>query len=121
MTRKRELVLKIVQEKNTHLTAEEVLAFARRQMPSIARATVYNNLNALTETGKLRRVKIAGEPDRYDPVLKPHDHLICDRCGGIVDVDLGNLLPEFCQKSGEPITGYELVLHNLCPACRKQR
>jgi len=120
MTRQRALIYEIVKSSAGHLTAEEIFAAAHGMMPSMVRATVYNNLNALTEQGLIRRVRAAGEPDRYDRNLAEHDHLICERCGAISDITIGDLKQELSDRAGIEITGYELNLHYICPACRKK-
>lgn len=117
MTKQRELICRIVQNTDRHLTAEEIFVLAREQMPSIVRATVYNNLSFLTENGMLRRIRIYGGPDRYDRVLAPHEHLICDRCGRLTDLTVGDLINMLKKKTGLEITGYELNLHYICPEC----
>ena len=76
MTKQRELILAIVRDNPSHLTAEDVFDLARQQMPTIVRATVYNNLNYLSENGLIRRVRMHGGPDRFDGVLEPHEHLV---------------------------------------------
>lgn len=120
MTKQRALIYQIVKESSRHLTAEEIFALALAKMPSIVRATVYNNLNALTEQGLIRRVKAFGQPDRYDRNLSEHDHLICEGCGKISDITIGDLKQELSERAGIEITGYELNLHYLCPACRSR-
>ena len=119
MTKQRTLIYQIMMKSTGHLTAEEIFALAKAEMPSIVRATVYNNLNALTEQGLIRRVKAFGQPDHYDRNLSAHDHLICEGCGKISDVTVGDLKKELSERAGIEITGYELNLHYLCPACRK--
>ena len=120
MTRQRSLVYEIVCGSSSHPTAEEVFAAARERMPSIARATIYNNLNALAEQGAIRRVKVFGRPDCFDRSAPKHDHLICDRCGKLSDAALGDLINELSAKAGTELTGYELSLHYICPSCRSR-
>ena len=119
MTRQRTLIYQIIQDSMTHLSAEEVFDLAKQEMPTIVRATVYNNLNALTEQGLIRRVIINGKPDLYDKTLKAHDHLICDGCGKITDINLGNVLQILRDRTGLPITSYDLNIHYLCDECGK--
>ncbi len=118
MTRQRQLVLDIVNSSCIHPTAEQIFFMAKETMPSIVMATVYNNINALTEQGLIRRVSVHGEPDRYDNIHIEHEHLKCDRCGDICDVFMGNMLDELRKKSGINITSYELNMHYICDTCR---
>ncbi len=91
---------------------------AKEKMPKMVIATVYNNINALTSMGAIRRVTVHGEPDRYDNVRIPHEHLKCDKCGMICDVLMGNMLDELREKTGINITSYELNMHYICDKCR---
>jgi Fe2+ or Zn2+ uptake regulation protein len=69
-----------------HLTAEEVFRAARREIPELARATVYNALAELVRVGLLQTVEGLGAV-RYDPNLDPdHHHFHCLRCGRLYDV-----------------------------------
>ena len=56
-TKQRTLILDIVKNTNDHLSADEIYILARKQMPGIALATVYNNLNALYNSGKIGKIK----------------------------------------------------------------
>jgi Fe2+ or Zn2+ uptake regulation protein len=118
MTRQRALVLKIIRGSDSHLSAEEIYTVAKKQLPSIVRATVYNNLNALCEQGIVRRIKLSGCPDRYDRNLINHEHLVCDRCGELSDISLGDLKADLRSRTGLDITGYELNIRYICPKCR---
>lgn len=118
MSRQREIIYRIVAESPDHLTAEEIYLKARESLPSIVLATVYNNLNALTGLRLIRRVRVFGEPDRFDGTLQPHDHLVCDRCGKLADIELGDLLDDLEGRSGVDISSYELNIHYVCDECK---
>ena len=120
MTKQREIVLETVRNSDRHLTAEEVFERARVSMPRIVRATVYNNLNYLTEHGMIRRVRVYREPDRFDRVMEKHDHMICDRCGRMTDIKLGDVDSVLAEKTGVDITSYELCVHYICDECREK-
>lgn len=119
MTRYRQAILSCLRRTEEHLTAEQIFLLVKQEEPGIALATVYNNLNRLCQTGEIRRVSVAGQTDRYDRTVKPHGHLICDRCGSITDAVLPELLPELERQLHTRLSAYELNLHYLCPDCRR--
>lgn len=121
MTKQRKLIVSIIQQSEKHLSAEEIYSIAKEQMPSMVLATVYNNLNALTEQNIIRRVSIQGHRAYYDKNVQPHDHIVCDCCGEIFDVSVGNLAPILESRCGMPILSYELNLHYICARCRDAR
>ena len=74
-SRQRELVLQQVEQLCTHPTAEEVYQQAVKECPNLSLGTVYRNLNSLVEAGRVRRVSIPGQPDRFDHSLRWHGQL----------------------------------------------
>ena len=94
-TKQREQVFSVLLDKRDHPTAEEIYARARRQMPSISLATVYNCLETLTESGLIRAVNFEREPTRYCPNLTQHAHFYCKATGEVIDIELNeNILSE---------------------------
>ncbi len=119
MTRQRELIYRIVTAAPEHRTAEEIYDLAREEIPSLARGTVYRNLGLLVQAGQIRKLEMDGAPARYDRDPLTHPHLICQRCGRVEDLTMPEaLLAPLAEDLGEPITGYELKLYHICPACR---
>lgn len=116
MTAKGEAILNIINNSYDHLTAEEVFFKVKKIFPSIVMATVYNNLNALSAEGKIRRIKGIGSCDRFDKII-PHDHCVCAYCGGIIDLDLPSFTPEIEKALGKRIKGYRLNIDYICDKC----
>lgn len=119
LTKYAKKILEIVDSSRSHLTAEQIFAQLRVTYPTVVLATVYNNLNRLWEEDRIRKISVEGMPDRYDRIVR-HDHLVCRKCGRLLDVDLGDLTAQLEQKAGIPILSYDLKLVYLCDACRKQ-
>ncbi len=120
MTKNQMLILDIIRAAPRHFTAEQIFMAAREKKPGIAMATVYNSLSALVAEGQISRLHILGQADRYDRETKSHAHLVCKQCGAIADRDFTAFLSELEGRIGLPISSYELNIHCLCKACRKQ-
>lgn len=119
-TKQRELILTAIRETDAHPTADELFQSIRPQMPMISLATVYRNLNYLANEGVIRKLEMPGMPDRFDRRIEPHDHLVCDACGRVLDLDLPcDLSDEIARAAGTKISGYSLVARGLCPRCRE--
>ena len=118
-TKQRQLILEAVRATNSHPTADELFQMIRRELPTISLATVYRNLNFLSEIGEIRKLAMPGMPDRFDWRMDPHDHMVCDTCGQVVDFvlphDLGQEIASAC---GAQVDGYTLVAHGTCAHCR---
>ena len=117
-TKQRQLILEAVRATNSHPTADELFQMIRRKLPTISLATVYRNLNFLSEIGEIRKLAMPGMPDRFDWRMDPHDHMVCDTCGQVVDFvlphDLGQEIASAC---GAQVDGYTLVAHGTCAHC----
>lgn len=120
MTKYAKKILEIVETSRSHLTAEQVFAELRKTYPQVVLATVYNNLNRLWQEDRIRKVSVEGMPDRYDRIAR-HDHLVCKKCGKLLDVNLADLTDLLEKQVGVPILAYDLKMMYLCEACRKQQ
>jgi Fur family transcriptional regulator, stress-responsive regulator len=116
----RRVVAEVLAGDHVHFTAEEVHDLARRRLPEISRATVYNTLNELVDMGEVLEVDVVDGPKRYDPnVAEEHDHLVCESCHAIRDVPRVRRPPTIPDdaRSGYVVRGVEVTYRGLCPAC----
>lgn len=120
MTKYPKQILQIIQTSRDHLTAEQIFQELKQVYPAVVRATVYNNLHKLWESGAIRKVVLEGQPDRYDR-LERHDHLVCKECGRLSDVTLSDLTQQLEKQLGMPILSYDLKMTYLCEACRSKQ
>ena len=121
LTPQRQAVLQEIRAREDHPTAGEVFAGARRRLPSISFATVYNSLRYLKQAGLIREISFGDGASRYDREIDRHDHAICTCCGKLVDFDLpqtGDLLRLAARKSRFKPESVHLTLRGVCPDCR---
>ena len=120
LTRQRKVVLDVVRAGDTHPTAAEVFAAARRRLPAISFATVYNSLRYLKDAGLVREIAFGNGASRYDRETDRHDHAICSACGKLVDFDLPgtvSLMRSAARTSRFKPQSVHLTLVGLCPKC----
>jgi Fur family peroxide stress response transcriptional regulator len=121
LTPQREAVLRVVNDSEDHLTANEIYEAARRLLPSISFATVYNSLKYLKEAGLLREITFGKASSRYDRETERHDHAICSCCGKLVDFDLdetAQLMRAAARRSRFKPESVHLTLVGVCPGCQ---
>jgi len=108
ITKQRELIFGILMTDRNHPTAEDVYHRAKKELPGISLATVYNGLEILVACGLIKQVHFERTSTRYCPNLKDHAHFQCEQTGQVFDVPLGRdafhyleeILPEgFSAKS----------------------
>ena len=117
MSKYAKLILQLINESSGHMTAEQIFLELKKTEPKVVQATVYNNLNMLHREGLIRKVSMEGSPDRYDKIKK-HDHLVCKKCGALLDISFHDLTEGLEEQLGEGILSYDLKVFYLCPKCR---
>ena len=121
-TIQRTLVLEAVNVLQCHATADEVYEAIVKEHPTVSKATVYRNLNLLSEMGEIRKMEIPGGPDRFDHRCHDHCHVRCEICGRVFDVDMdyvSGLEKGIRDTHGFAFTGYDILFRGICPECRK--
>jgi Fur family ferric uptake transcriptional regulator len=121
MTSQREIILKELQDSHQHLTADELYERVKKVMPRISLATVYRNLETLSEAGIIGKLEISGRQKRFDYDVQPHDHIYCLKCHRVDNIEFDrNLVNTSAVASdrGYRITGYRVEFRGICAACR---
>lgn len=116
-TAQRQEVFAVILEKRDHPTAEEVFIRAKRRMPEISMATVYNCLDALVKCGLVRHVILDGGAAHYCPNMAAHCHFRCEVCGRIYDVALATKDMATHLPPGFHLNHSEITLSGQCPHC----
>lgn len=86
-TAQRTQITRLLRERCTHLSAEEVFKLVNTDQQQVSKATVYNTLGLLAEKGVIREV--IADPTRifYDPNTIPHHHFFDVTTGELKDID----------------------------------
>lgn len=119
MTKNAEAILNIINNSKSHPTAEKIYLELLQSSSKMALATVYNNLSILNEQGHIRKISVEGYPDRYDKSTK-HDHLVCQKCGNLSDIVLGDLTAMLQSQLDYEVLSYDLKISYICPECQNQ-
>ena len=104
-----------------HPTADEVFIRAKKAMPEISHATVYNCLDALVQSGLARQVQLQRGATRFCPNMEEHCHYYCDECGAVFDVALDADSAVVPRPKGFKVDHYDIAVHGLCAACAKKK
>ena len=121
-TPQRQQVYDVLLHKRDHPTAEEVFIRAKRQMPEISHATVYNCLDALVKCGLARQVQLERGATRFCPNMHEHCHFYCDACDTVFDVDLpAKPQPGMPLPRGFKAEHYDIAIHGICAGLREER
>ena len=120
-TPQRQHVYGVLLEQRDHPTAEEVFIRAKRAMPDISMATVYNCLDALVRSGVARQVTVDRGATRFCPNMQEHCHFYCDTCEDVFDIDLPAETPGIGLPKGFKAERFEIAIHGVCPDCNGKK
>lgn len=123
-TRQRALIIDTFFETGGHLSVEEVWSKVRAQDAKVSVATVYRTMKLLAECGLAHARNFGDGQTRYESAAgrEHHDHLICTRCGTIVEFEndrIENLQEIVAKKHGFKVTSHKMELYGLCSSCRQ--
>ncbi|HMK12294.1 MAG TPA: Fur family transcriptional regulator [Acidimicrobiales bacterium] len=121
-TSRRELVSVLVE--HGPMTIPEIL----RKKPGLPQSSAYRNLAVLERSGVVRRIITSDEWARYElaePLAEHHHHLICARCGAVVDFTVSTKLERSLDAALNQVAldnGFEVHDHRLdlvgrCATC----
>jgi Fur family ferric uptake transcriptional regulator len=123
MTNQREIILRELRKSKRHLSADELYDIVKKVMPRISLATVYRNLEILSEAGMIGKLEISGRQKRFDFDVSDHDHIYCVMCHKVdnLDIERKNIDSEqLGATAGYTITGYRVEIIGICPDCQKK-
>lgn len=124
VTIQRRAVFEELAARRDHPTADQVYETLNGRLPGLSRTTVYRVLETLVEAGLARKVQHADAVVRFDPTVERHHHLICERCGRLVDVEdevVPPLVLPASRDSGFEVRGYTVSFTGLCPRCHRKK
>lgn len=87
-----------------HVSSEELALRLREQGARVSLSTVYRCLRKLVVVGVAREIRV-GDTSRFELEVgrDRHDHLVCTRCGVIIEFTqerLGSLAGDICREHG---------------------
>lgn len=102
-----------------HASNADLLTVLEKRFPAISATTIHRASSRLYKQGRLALAPSDYHGAmRYDSNLSSHDHFLCDRCDGICDIDIADIVLPALNEAlvGCKITG-RLVIHGTCESC----
>ncbi len=109
-----------------HFSADDLLDYIRQEGAGVSRATLYRLLPTLVQIGVLREVIYGEEHTHYEVVEEEkefHGHLICERCGRVIDFICPAVEGAIIGVSSEHNFAHHahtLEISGLCEECQTQ-
>ncbi|MDO5027715.1 MAG: transcriptional repressor [Bacillota bacterium] len=111
------LMLKYLKENHIHPTADKIFVDLSRKLPTISKATVYNNLKLFLNKGIIKEINLDNTEVHYEMVLEDHAHFVCRACGKIQDLNINSLNIDTTSIDGYEVDSQDIYLKGLCKDC----
>lgn len=125
LTTQRKIIYDVFLNHNDrHLSPEEVYEFVRDEHPEIGLATVYRTLQLFEDIKFINKFNFNDGCSRYelaeDDCKSHHYHLICTKCGKIVEIvdfDIDEIREILMKESEYAVEDYSIKFFGICEDC----
>ena len=121
LTKQRRAIAESFLRSEGHVNADELYASVKASNPSIGQATVYRTLRLLQDAGLASSSTFGSGAARFEVMDgHHHDHLICTRCGRIVEFvneAIETLQDEVAAQHGFRLTHHRMELYGVPEVC----
>ncbi|AEF17178.1 MULTISPECIES: Fur family transcriptional regulator [Thermoanaerobacterium] len=126
-TQRRAILDVIIENREKHLSSEEIYDLVKEKYPEIGLATVYRTLQLFDEMGIIYKLNFDDGRSRYELYHNEdhqHHHLICLKCGSVIEME-GDLL-ENLEEAIENTKNFQIIDHNVkffgyCSKCKQNK
>jgi Fur family ferric uptake transcriptional regulator len=125
VTRQRDLVAQVVFLSENHPSVDGIRRALKERGQQVGLATVYRTLEVLVESGLVRAHDFGEGFKRYEPMPAQthHEHLLCERCGRVVEFQnerLERMLPIIADEHGFQHRRHRVEIYGVCRECRQR-
>ena len=125
-TRQRDAVLAVFVAARRHLSAEELYYLVKKTARGIGYTMVYRTVKLLAGAGLAHERRFEDGITRYEynAADSHHDHLICNRCGRIIEFEnaqIEELQALVARKNRFLVQNHKLELYGLCSECQGRK
>lgn len=125
-THQRRQILDIFLSTERHLSVGELFKLVARHDRTIGYTTVYRTMKLLSECGLCAEIDLGDGISRFEHKYghAHHDHLICMRCGKLIEVtssEIEKLQDELAEEHGFAPAKHKLEIFGVCKECLVKR
>ena len=122
-TRQREAILEVFLGIRGHITSEDLFRKVRELHPRIGFTTVYRTMKILCDAGLAIERHFDDGATRYEIEQHHHDHLVCVRCGKIVEFEssmIEGAQNDIVKRYGFRLLRHRHELYGYCSDCQQE-
>ena len=128
----RQMILDVLHRTRSHLSAEDIYFKIHSIYPQIGLTTIYRTLDLLNRMGLVMKFDFGDGKARYELVdpqdPSHHHHLVCRKCGRIIDYSdfvkeetrlIKEIEEELSKKYNFEIDSHQIHFQGLCSKCKQ--
>jgi Fe2+ or Zn2+ uptake regulation protein len=126
LTSQRRLIVQVLENLDSHPTAEELHEMVKKYDANVHLSTVYRTLHWLEEEG-LVSARVFNDDlrqERFDPMApSEHYHFLCVNCNKVIEFNtllVNAIKAQFELHSGAMVETGSVVLYGICADCRNK-
>lgn len=122
-TRQREVIASTFFKTKKHIRIEELWNEVRKVEPSIGYVTVYRTLMLLKECGLAHQRHFGEGKSLFENAGEHHDHMICIKCGSIVEFEddrIERLQEQIAKENHFKIVSHRHEIYGACSRCQEE-
>ena len=119
LTRQRLAIYRELSSRGDHPDVDHIYKAVRPIVPKISLFTVYRTMNVMEASGLICRVTTWKSHARYGTLMDAHAHFLCEKCGRIDNVDVGDAGPVCHQieHTHGKVTRVDMIFHGEGKCC----
>lgn len=125
-TKQKQLLLSILKEADRPLSINEIHAQLVKQLPRIAKSTIYRNIDSLLTQNLIDKYHLNDNEVFYRIKADQHEHkhvVICDDCKKVFDLPSCPIhaIENAMEEEGFIIKDHQIQISGLCKTCAKNK
>jgi Fur family ferric uptake transcriptional regulator len=123
VTPERLYILDEVLGQSCHFKIEDIIFKMANSKQPVSRATVYRSIKTIEEAGLIKYLRSINDEKIYEVVKEHHDHMICEKCGKIIEFHnskLEALQDSICESHGFAPQRHTMKIFGICAECSKE-
>lgn len=123
-TKQKQFILDILKNSDRPMSINDIYIAITKELPSIAKSTIYRNIDALLKQNLIDKYYLADNELFYQIKDSAHDHkhyVICDQCKRMFDLPLCPIheIEDAMEKEGFMISEHYIQITGTCKDCIK--